>query len=273
MKYTGRKALPAGSVSTWPHKSLTTTLRTPVRPNPSVSPTLPHKSVTTDHNTSQTVTQRQPCEPDSWEKLEQDLQDCQRCPLAKLGRKKVVLGEGNRHASIMLIGEAPGFDEDRLGRPFVGRSGQKLDQIISAIGFRRNDIYVANVVKCRPPENRDPDPKEISTCSQFLQRQLALVRPDIILALGRFAANYLLQGQSGETKTLKAMRQKIYQNDGKYCICTYHPSALLRTTEYRQPVWDDVRVLRNLYDHLVKQPATFTSSDVPKYPVLPEHSL
>lgn len=193
---------------------------------------------------------------DSWQRLEEDLKDCQACALARQGRKTIVMGEGNRQADIMLIGEGPGFDEDRLGRPFVGKSGQKLDQIMLAVGFQREELYIANVVKCRPPGNRNPEPGEISICQQFLQRQIRLVNPRFILALGKFAANFLY-GESGAPRTLGSMREKILQYGDIQVVVTYHPSALLRNENLRRPVWDDVRVLRNLYDMARQEPLRF----------------
>ncbi|WP_236613309.1 uracil-DNA glycosylase [Chrysiogenes arsenatis] len=188
-------------------------------------------------------------ENDSWEQLERDLADCQGCKLATLGRSSIVIGAGNRHASICLVGEGPGFEEDRQGKPFVGASGQKLDQIMRAIGWQRDELYICNVIKCRPPQNRDPQLDEMTVCAHFLKRQLALLKPTIILALGRFAGNFFW-GTMATPKTMNQMRQKILSYHSAKVICTYHPSALLRNETLRRPVWEDVRALHNLHSQL-----------------------
>jgi DNA polymerase len=145
----------------------------------------------------------------------------------------------------MFIGEAPGADEDAQGLPFVGRAGKLLDQIIEAIGFDREEIYVANILKCRPPQNRDPRPEEISSCTPYLEEQIRLVQPKIICALGKFAAQFL----TGKPKaTMGQLRGRIhYYRDSIMVLPTYHPAALLRNPQWKRVVWEDVQLLRKEY--------------------------
>ncbi|MGA7306415.1 MAG: uracil-DNA glycosylase [Rhodothermales bacterium] len=167
-----------------------------------------------------------------------------------LDRKNPVPGVGNPNANLMVIGEAPGADEDRLGEPFVGRAGQLLDKILSAIGFTRDDVYIANILKSRPPNNRDPLPEEIAAHLPILIRQITLVKPKLILCVGRVAGNVLLETNT----TLKALRQtRFHDFHGVPLMVTYHPAALLRSEQYKRPTWDDVRELRVRYDELVAQ--------------------
>ena len=172
------------------------------------------------------------------EGLAKSLRTCARCRLSEK-RKTVVFGEGAADARIMFIGEGPGAEEDRTGRPFVGQAGKLLDRMIVAMGFQRDQTYIANVVKCRPPGNRDPKDEEIAACSEFLDRQIELIRPDVIIALGRFAANRL----TGTDKPLGALRGRWSQYKGVPLLATYHPAYLLRTPKDKRKVWQDLKLV------------------------------
>ncbi|MBA3659919.1 MAG: uracil-DNA glycosylase [Gemmatimonadales bacterium] len=165
---------------------------------------------------------------------------CALCPR----RTKAVPGEGDPHARMVLVGEAPGANEDASGRPFVGQAGQLLDGILSAIEVPRTSVYITNVVKCRPPQNRKPLPDEIAACIPYLHRQLELLRPRVIIAMGGTAAEALL----GVKKSLGELRNKVHAYDGIPLIVTYHPAALLRNPNWKKPTWDDVRIARQLLD-------------------------
>ena len=180
--------------------------------------------------------------------LRDEIGDCTRCILHTLGRRQVVFGAGNPSAGLMFVGEAPGADEDIQGVPFVGRAGQLLTKIIAAIGLTRDDVYIANVIKCRPPGNRNPEPPEVATCSPFLQRQIDTIRPKVIVALGTFAAQALLQ-----TKTpISRLRGHVHEfRDGIKVIPTFHPSFLLRNQQNRamyRDVWEDMKKARGILD-------------------------
>ena len=165
-----------------------------------------------------------------------------------LNRTNPVPGVGNPNANLMVIGEAPGADEDRIGEPFVGRAGQLLDKILLAIHFTREDVYIANVLKSRPPGNRDPQPEEVAAHLPILLRQITLVKPKLVLCVGRIAGNYLL----GTNTTLKTLREtRFHDFHGIPLKVTYHPAALLRSEQYKQPTWEDVKDLRVRYDELV----------------------
>lgn len=166
--------------------------------------------------------------------------DCKRCKLHR-SRSNLVFGEGSPNAELVLVGEGPGYDEDRMGRPFVGAAGQLLDRIIKAMGLTREQIYLCNVVKCHPPKNRDPEQEEIEICGNFLVEQLEILRPGMILALGRIAGRFLT-GSSSET-SLNALRNRIFSFHGIETVVTYHPSAILRNAAYRRPVWEDVQAV------------------------------
>ncbi|MBN1825183.1 MAG: uracil-DNA glycosylase [Candidatus Eisenbacteria bacterium] len=174
--------------------------------------------------------------------VREELGDCARCPLHER-RTHLVFGDGDPRAGILFVGEAPGADEDRIGRPFVGRSGQLLDKIFAAAGIRRDEVYITNVVKCRPPGNRDPEAEEIVTCLPFLMRQIECVRPELICCLGRFAAQTLLQ----RPDPLGRLRGRWHDWEGMRLLCTYHPSACLRNPQYKRPVWEDFQMLRDAY--------------------------
>jgi DNA polymerase len=166
------------------------------------------------------------------------LEGCTRCRLSEQ-RRNVVVGEGAADARVMFVGEGPGAEEDRTGRPFVGQAGKLLDRMILAMGFDRSQTYIANVVKCRPPGNRDPKDDEIAACSRFLDRQIELIRPEVIVALGRFAANRL----TGTEKPLGALRGRWSHYKGVPLLATYHPAYLLRTPADKRKVWDDLKLV------------------------------
>ena len=174
--------------------------------------------------------------------IREDIGDCTRCKLCKLGRTQIVFGVGNPNADLMFVGEAPGRDEDAQGVPFVGRSGQKLTQIIEAIGLKREDVYIANVIKCRPPENRNPEPDEVDVCEQFLFRQIAHIKPKVIVALGTFAARSLLKTDD----PISRLRGRVFDYRGAKLIPTFHPAYLLRNPACRREVWEDMKKARAL---------------------------
>jgi uracil-DNA glycosylase family 4 len=171
-----------------------------------------------------------------------EIKDCQKCELAK-NRTKLVFGSGNPDAQIMLIGEAPGYHEDIEGKPFVGNAGQLLDKILSAIQLSRDKIFITNVVKCRPPQNRDPLPEECEACNFILKRQVEIIEPKYILILGRIAASVLLQTEG----SIASLRGKVYQVFGAQAIVTYHPAALLRNASLKRSTWEDVQLFQKLY--------------------------
>jgi len=174
--------------------------------------------------------------------IREDIGDCTRCKLHTLGRQQIVFGSGNPNADLMFVGEAPGRDEDIQGMPFVGRSGQKLTQIIEAIGLTRDDVYIANVIKCRPPENRNPEPDEVASCEPFLFRQIDTIRPKVIVALGTFAAKSLLK----TAEPISRLRGRVYDYRGVKLIPTFHPAFLLRNPSCRREVWEDMKKVRAL---------------------------
>jgi uracil-DNA glycosylase family 4 len=169
--------------------------------------------------------------------VREDIGDCTRCKLHTLGRKQVVFGVGNPAADLMFVGEAPGADEDMQGVPFVGRAGQLLTKMIEAMGFTRDEVYIANVLKCRPPGNRNPEPDEIETCEPFLFRQLASIQPKVVIALGAFAARTLLQTPD----PISRLRGRVFDYRGVKLIPTFHPSFLLRSPGYKREAWDDLK--------------------------------
>jgi uracil-DNA glycosylase family 4 len=168
--------------------------------------------------------------------------DCSRCKLHALGRKQVVFGVGNPDADLMFVGEAPGGDEDIQGIPFVGRAGQLLTKMIAAIQLERDQVYIANVIKCRPPGNRNPEPDEITTCEPFLFQQIDAVRPKVIVALGAFAAKTLL----GTEDSISRLRGRVYDFRGAKLIPTFHPSFLLRSPDRKRDAWQDLKKARAL---------------------------
>ncbi len=173
----------------------------------------------------------------------ESIRDCRMCGLSE-GRRTVVFGSGSPNAGLLFVGEAPGADEDRTGLPFVGSAGALLTRMIEAIGFQREDVYIANVIKCRPPANRDPLPAELETCRPYLERQIALIQPVAICALGRFAAQTLLKTD----EPLGELRGQLFTYRGIPLIATYHPAALLRNRQWKRPAWQDLQLLRRVYD-------------------------
>jgi uracil-DNA glycosylase len=165
---------------------------------------------------------------------------CRRCRLCE-GRQKTVFGSGNPDADLMFIGEGPGAEEDRQGLPFVGRAGELLTRIIEAIGMTREQVYIANIVKCRPPGNRDPQPDEVAACRSYLERQIGLVRPRLLVALGRIAAQTLL----GNDLPIGRMRGQWFEVLGVPLMVTYHPAALLRNPALKRPTWEDMQQVRD----------------------------
>ena len=180
--------------------------------------------------------------PESLAAIREDIGDCVRCKLCQLGRRQIVFGVGNPNADLMFVGEAPGRDEDIQGIPFVGRAGQKLTQIIEAIGLKREDVYIANVIKCRPPENRNPEPDEVEQCEPFLFRQVDTIKPKVIVALGTFAAKSLLKS----TDSISRLRGRVYDYRGAKLVPTFHPAFLLRNPSCRREVWEDMKKVRAL---------------------------
>ena len=170
---------------------------------------------------------------------------CKACVLHK-GRVKVVPGDGSLTADIMFIGEAPGYHEDQQGIPFVGASGQYLERLLGMIGLKRQDVFIANVIKCRPPNNRDPEPAEVEAHLPILFKQIALIRPVMLLCVGRVAGNALL----GRTSSLASLRNRIHDFHGLPVVVTYHPAALLRNEQWKRPTWEDMQMLRKRFDQL-----------------------
>ena len=168
--------------------------------------------------------------------------DCSRCKLHRLGRRQIVFGVGNPDADLMFVGEAPGADEDEQGIPFVGRAGQLLTKMIAAMGFEREQVYIANVIKCRPPQNRPPEPDEISSCEPFLFRQIDAVQPKVIVALGSFAAKTLLRTE----QSISRLRGSVYDFRGVKLVPTFHPSYLLRSPDKKREAWEDLKTARAL---------------------------
>ena len=177
-------------------------------------------------------------ESKSLEQMEMTINSCQKCPLGKT-RTRFVFGVGSPRADIMFIGEAPGRDEDLKGEPFVGRAGKLLDKMLPEVGLRRQDVYIANILKCRPPDNRDPLPEETDECEPYLHMQIKLIKPKIICCLGRIAAQVLLKSNM----SLSAMRSRWFDYHGIKFMVTYHPAALLRTNAYTETAMADLRRL------------------------------
>lgn len=175
---------------------------------------------------------------DQLDKIRQDIGDCQLCPLGKT-RHNLVFGDGNHQAKIVFVGEAPGADEDEQGLPFVGRAGQLLTKIIEAMGMNRKDVYICNILKCRPPQNRNPRPEEITVCEPFLKQQLKIISPQIICALGTFATKTLLRTEV----PISVLRGRFHSYEGIKLMPTYHPAYLLRNPGAKKLVWEDVQLI------------------------------
>jgi DNA polymerase len=175
--------------------------------------------------------------------IQEQIGDCTRCPLAYAGRRKIVFGDGSPAARLMFVGEGPGADEDAQGLPFVGKAGQLLNNMVAAMGLARAEVYIANIVKCRPPGNRVPEPVEANTCSQFQLRQIDVVQPEAIVALGATAATYLL----GVKQSLSSLRGRWHRCRGAKLAVTYHPAFLLRDPRQKAEAWKDLQmVMREL---------------------------
>ncbi|MHB8908789.1 MAG: uracil-DNA glycosylase [Syntrophales bacterium] len=172
------------------------------------------------------------------EAVRTELGDCRRCPLCKT-RHRIVFGEGAPRAELVFVGEAPGADEDAQGRPFVGRAGQLLTKIIGAMGLKREEVYICNILKCRPPGNRNPQPDEIAACEPFLIRQLQVIRPKVICALGTFSAHTLLKSEA----PISVLRGSFHTYQGIPLMPTYHPAYLLRNPGAKKQVWEDVQLV------------------------------
>jgi DNA polymerase len=174
--------------------------------------------------------------------IRSDLGDCQRCKLAS-GRTHIVFGKGHAAAKLVFVGEGPGFEEDQKGEPFVGAAGQLLTRIIAAINLSRKQVYICNIIKCRPPGNRNPEPDEIESCLPFLERQIAAIQPDFICALGKVAAQTLLKSDMPISK----LRGRFYDYKGIQLLPTYHPAYLLRSPDKKREVWEDMKMLMREY--------------------------
>ena len=192
-----------------------------------------------------------PEEKKEWEKantleqLEGLINQCTACKLHE-GRNKFVFGSGNPNADVMVVGEGPGAEEAKQGLPFVGRAGKLLTDILKAIKFERDDVYIANIVKCRPPDNRTPLPDEMDTCLPYLKKQIEIIKPRLILCLGLTAAKGLLKKRD----SLTSMRGKVFEFENIKVMVTYHPAALLRNPNWKRPCWEDLQKFRKLYDEM-----------------------
>jgi uracil-DNA glycosylase, family 4 len=184
----------------------------------------------------------------SLEELNSLICNCMKCQLGDT-RKNFVFGTGNPKAEVLILGEGPGAEEDDQGLPFVGRAGKLLNDILKAIKFERNEVYIANIVKCRPPGNRTPSPVEMETCIPYLKKQIELINPKLILCVGLTAAHGLLLNKDSLTN----LRGKVFEYEGRKVMVTYHPAALLRNPNWKRGCWEDVQAFRKLYDELVKE--------------------
>ncbi len=179
--------------------------------------------------------------PTTLEQIREALGDCTRCKLHQ-GRTTLVFGVGHPDADLMFVGEAPGRDEDRQGEPFVGRAGQLLTKIIESIGLTRDQVYIANVIKCRPPQNRNPELDEVQTCEPFLFQQLDVIRPRVVVALGAFAVRTLLRSE----QSISRLRGQVFDYRGAKLVPTFHPAFLLRSPDRKRDVWEDMKKVRAL---------------------------
>jgi DNA polymerase len=183
----------------------------------------------------------------SLEELNNAINTCMKCGLGKT-RIKFVFGVGNPNADVVVVGEAPGADEDEKGEPFVGRAGQLLNKILEAVQFKREEVFICNILKCRPPNNRDPQTEEIDCCEPYLWKQLEILKPKMILCAGRIAGQSLLKTNS----SLTLLRGKVHDYRGIPLMVTYHPAALLRNPNWKRPCWEDMQQFRKLYDEMKK---------------------
>ena len=184
--------------------------------------------------------------------LQENIRACDKCRLCET-RTHVVFGEGNPRATLLFVGEGPGEWEDKQGRPFVGKAGQLLDNMMAAIGLKREEVYIANVVKCRPPGNRDPEPDEVAACIGHLREQVRRIHPKIIVCLGRIAMREILH----ETAGIMRMHGKVFYRTGFYIIPTYHPSALLRNPDLKREAWSDLKTVRRILDEVNNEENTW----------------
>jgi DNA polymerase len=208
-----------------------------------VQPTITH------HVTGEATLPKIPNEPwtktKNLEELNKAINTCMKCGLGKT-RIKFVFGVGNPKADIVVVGEAPGADEDEQGEPFVGRAGQLLNKILEAVQFKREDVFICNILKCRPPNNRDPQAEEIDCCEPYLWKQLEIIKPKMILCAGRIAGQSLLKTNA----SLTLLRGKVHDYRGIPLMVTYHPAALLRNPNWKRPCWEDMQQFRKLYDEM-----------------------
>ena len=207
------------------------------------APATPATPVVVAASRSEEPLPEEPLKGETLAVIRSDLGDCTRCVLHEK-RRNLVFGVGNPNADLMFIGEGPGFEEDRQGTPFVGPAGQLLTKIINAIDLSRDDVYIANIVKCRPPGNRDPEPVEVEECRPFLDRQVDAIRPKVICALGRVAAQNLLKTEEG----IIHIRGRIFSYRGAKLVPTFHPAYLLRHVEKKRECWKDMKLIRRLLD-------------------------
>jgi uracil-DNA glycosylase family 4 len=202
-------------------------------------------SLVADHGTTEaavivdTLPAPAPAPAETLDSIRADIGDCQRCKLAPT-RTTIVFGSGNPNAEIVFVGEAPGYEEDQQGLPFVGEAGRLLTRIIESTGIKREDAYICNILKCRPPNNRNPEPDEVLACSPFLKRQIAAIRPKIVCCLGKFAAQTMLQSGA----PISRLRGEFHDIDGMRIIATFHPAYLLRSPEKKREVWEDMKQIR-----------------------------
>ncbi|HEX5786314.1 MAG TPA: uracil-DNA glycosylase [Burkholderiaceae bacterium] len=236
---------PAGSpaaVATTPARPPVQAPTAGVRPPASQTPETIAAHAFNESSTVQFDAQNSPHADCGWDELTERIRSCQACGLCQ-GRRQAVPGMGNRQARWMIVGEAPGEQEDHQGLPFVGPAGQLLDAMLAAMGLQREaDVYIANVIKCRPPHNRNPEPEEVARCQPFLQRQIELVQPDLLLAVGRFAAQTLLQGVVPDVEKLPLgrLRGRVHTVNQRPVVVTYHPAYLLRSPAEKGKVWADL---------------------------------
>jgi len=184
---------------------------------------------------------------EAWETVRAEAMVCRKCNLCE-GRTTVVWGSGTPHTALLVVGEAPGYHEDQRGEAFVGPAGQLLTKILEAIGFRRDQVFITNVLKCRPPGNADPQPHQVAACEPYLVRQIELIDPAAILALGRHAAHTLLRTDG----PMASLRGRVFRYQGVPLVATYHPAALLRNASLKRPTWEDVQLLRRTYDEAME---------------------
>ena len=184
---------------------------------------------------------------DTLDNFADEIKDCIKCRVLASGRKQIVFGTGNPNADVVVVGEAPGADEDEQGKPFVGRAGKLLTDILKAINFSREEIFICNILKCRPPDNRNPLPDEIENCEPYLFKQLEMIKPKLILAVGTFASQTLLRSK----EPLGKLRGRFHEYKGIKMMVTYHPAALLRNPNWKKPTWEDVQLFRKEYDRIV----------------------